>query len=99
MISHANHRLACFFFCFSVPVADLGGGALGASAPPAESMVKKNLFSSQCTVGTFLCSVSPVLKSAPLRFKQLLIVTPYHKIKVSQSVESKSADHLRNQAT
>ena len=36
-------------------VADLGG-ALGASAPPAESMVKYlNLpFSSQCTVGTFL---------------------------------------------
>ena len=24
------------------PVADLGGGALGASAPPAESMVKKS---------------------------------------------------------
>ena len=34
-----------------------GGGALGASAPPAESMVKKilaDLFSFQCTVGTFL---------------------------------------------
>ena len=34
------------------------GGALGASAPPAESIVKKiltYLFSSQCTVGTFLC--------------------------------------------
>ena len=25
-----------------IPVADLGGGALGASAPPAESMVKKS---------------------------------------------------------
>ena len=40
-----------------MPVADLGGGALGASAPPAESMVKKiltYLLSSQCTVGIFL---------------------------------------------
>ena len=39
-------------------MADLGGGgALGASAPPAESMVNKiltYLFSYQCTVGTFL---------------------------------------------
>ena len=32
------------------------GGALGASAPPAESMVKilTYLFSAQCSVGTFL---------------------------------------------
>ena len=29
----------------------------------------------------------------------MLIVTPNHKIKFSQSVESKSADRLRNQAT
>ena len=39
------------------PVADLGGGGcMGAQAPPAESMVKNltYLFSSHCTVGTFL---------------------------------------------
>ena len=44
-------------FCDSVSSGGFRGGALGASAPPAESMVKKiltYLFSSQCTVGTFL---------------------------------------------
>ena len=43
--------------CYTT-VADLGGGgALGASAPPAESMEKNiltYLFSSRYTVGTFL---------------------------------------------
>ena len=69
-----------------------GGGALGASAPTAESIVKKilaYLFPSQWTIGTFLSQCvfcEPVLKAAPKRLKQLLIVRPSHKIKFSQSV-------------
>ena len=51
-------------------MADLGGGgvALGASAPPARSMVKKYLklpfFFSMYGRYLFACSVSPILKSA-----------------------------------
>ena len=48
---------------YFLPVADLGGGgALGASAPPGESMVKKNLnlpfFFSMYGRYLFACSVS-----------------------------------------
>ena len=48
------------------------GGALGASAPPAESMVKKNLklpFPSQWTIGTFLCVLFTGFKVSILEIK------------------------------
>ena len=48
------------------------GGAMGASAPPAESMIKKiltYLFSSQCTVGTFCVFCKPGLEVSTLKIK------------------------------
>ena len=79
------------------------GGCFGCFSTPSLVHGKKYLnlpfFFSMYGRYLFACSVSPVLKSAPQRFKLLLIVTPNHKIKFSQSVESKSADRLRNQAT
>ena len=49
-----------------------GGGALGASAPPAESIVKKilnYLFPSQWTIGTFLCVLLTGFKVSILEIK------------------------------
>ena len=51
-------------------VADLGGGALGASAPPAESM-EKNLnlpvFFSMYGRSLFACSVSPKVSTLEIK--------------------------------